>query len=66
MSHSLKALALGALRADFINLAFSPEVRENLFILKRQWPGTGRQKNSNIAEYGEIPLVLAPICPGGQ
>ncbi len=66
MSHSLKAFAVGALRPDFINLAFSPEVRGNLLILKGQWPGTRRQKKSNIADYFETPLVLAPICSGGQ
>lgn len=66
MSHSLKALAVGALPPDFISLAFSLEVRENLLILKGQWPGTGSLKKSNIADYFETPLVLAPICSGGQ
>lgn len=66
MSHSLKALAVGELRPDFINFAFSPEVRGNLLILKGQWPGTGSQKKSNIADYFETPLALAPICSEGQ
>lgn len=66
MSHSLKALAVGASRPNFCNLAFSPEVRGNLLILKGQWPRTGRQNKSNIADYFETPLVLAPICSGAQ
>lgn len=66
MSHSLKALAVGTLSPDFINLAFGPEVRGILLILKGLWPGTGRQEKSNIADYFETPLVLAPVCSGGQ
>lgn len=66
MSRSLKALAVGALSSDFINLAFSPEVRGNLLILKGQWPGTWSQRKSNIADYFETPSVLAPICSEGQ
>lgn len=66
MFHSLKALAASTLRPNFINLAFRPEVRWNLHILKGQWPGTGSQKKSNIADYFETPSVLAPICSEGQ
>jgi len=66
MSHSLKAFAVGTLMPDDISLAFCLEVRQNLLILKGQWPGTGRQKKSNISDYFETPWALAPICSGGQ
>lgn len=36
-------------------------MRGNLLILKGQWPGTGSQKKSNIAEYFETPSVLVPF-----
>lgn len=66
MSHSLKAHAVGTLRPDFINLTFSPEVRGNLLILKGQWPGTGKQKKSNIADYFETPWCLLPFVLGAS
>ena len=51
---------------DYISLALTLEVRQNLLILEGQRPGTGRQKKSNIAYYFETPSAFAPICSAGQ
>lgn len=57
---SLKAPTAGISRANFTNLALQAW-RGNLLILKGQWPGTGRQKKSNIADYFESPRCLLPF-----
>lgn len=51
VSHPLKYFAVGALRSQFINLASSPQARENLLISKGQRPGTRKAEESNIAHY---------------
>lgn len=48
----------------YISLACSLEVRQNLLIAEGQWPGTRRQKESNVADGVGNPSALALICYG--